>query len=357
MNVIHSASPTQSLRRSHPDRSGFTLVELLVVIAVIAVLIGLLVPAIQRTRESANRTKCSNNLKQIGLALHAYYDAVRSFPPGTAAPKRFSYNPKQEWGYLLHYLLPYVDQAAYSQAIGGTDFILRNPWVASSKWPMWPATVLNTPISTLLCPSDGLNGGLVGHPFQWTDPSNPVPMLCSSNYRGVFSGLKDAHQWNRNYPAEQRALFNMGKPTRTRDITDGASNSLALFEYLTGKQQDDIRGGFYTNRSGSQFFYVAQTPNSAAPDRLLNYPSFCPADGGGPGGSSSFNVPQLNLPCISDGGASSGDNNFAGARSRHPGGVNVVLCDGSVRFVPDSIDITTWQNLGWIADGQSVGAY
>ena len=103
----------------------------------------------------------------------------------------------------------------------------------------------------------------------------------------------------------------------------------------------DTRGEFYTNRAGCQFLYVTLGPNSRAPDNLLSWhPGFCPPDG-------SRNRPKQNLPCT----PGDTDVNYASPRSRHPGGVNVLFGDGSVHFIQDAVDSTTWQGLGWMADG------
>lgn len=348
---------------SRAGRSGFTLLELLVVAVIIALLVALLLPSVQAARESARRTQCMNNLKQLGLALHEHHDTHGKFPPGTATTAVFSYSPKQEWGYLLHHLLPFLGQEIYFREIGGTDFVLRNPWVTSSPWPEWPETVEDVPIAAWLCPSD---------PGPRFTNANAFGLAhATSNYRGVFSGTKDRHQWSRNYPPPQKALFDMGRSLRIADVKDGTSNSLALVEVLTGaaghvRASYHVRASFYTNRAGSQFFYVTQTPNSRVPDRLLDlgihYSSswgtaFCPEDGGGPGGTSSANEPTANLPCVGDNSDGFGGSNYAAARSAHFEGVFVVLCDGSVHFVNERIDLPAWQSLGWIADGQAVSPF
>src|ERR1019366_7392570 len=109
------------------------------------------------------------------------------------------------------------------------------------------------------------------------------------------------------------------------------------------------------------FIYASATPNSPTADVMLNYPGFCPADGGGPGGTSSNNQPGQNLPCTNSGNAggpgTADDNDTVTSRSRHTGGVNVVFCDGHVTFISNSIQLATWQQLAWIQDGQVIGSY
>jgi prepilin-type processing-associated H-X9-DG protein len=129
------------------------------------------------------------------------------------------------------------------------------------------------------------------------------------------------------------------RATRIADVSDGTSNTMALTETLTGVSQADGRGFFYTNRAGCQFLYVSQTPNSTSPDRMHSFTC-----------NSTFNQPTLGVPCTPD----DGNTATASARSRHSGGVNVVLCDGSVRFIPDSVSLGTWQAFGWIFDGAPV---
>ena len=331
---------------SRTRRRGFTLIELLVVIAIIAILIGLLLPAVQKVREAAARMQCANNLKQIGLALQTYHDSNSGFPPITPDTVRF--NPTESI-YYVHYLLPYVEQSAYSQAIrpGGN-------WITPQPYPPHPNNYpqsLNGKVpAVFICPSDtsaGRQKVVDGNGFQ----------LFGCNYYGMCSGLNDANMWNNTAPSTQTALFNMGVSKRIADVTDGTSNSLAVVEYLKGLSNSDVRGGVYTNRAGGQFLYASAQPNSPTPDIMLDLAGFCPSDGGGPGGTSSSNQPTQNLPCTGDNGNNFGGNNTVTARSRHTGGVNVVFCDGHVAFISNGIPLPTWQQLAWIQDGQVISGY
>jgi prepilin-type processing-associated H-X9-DG protein len=118
-------------------------------------------------------------------------------------------------------------------------------------------------------------------------------------------------------------------------------------EYLTGVSgvHGVVRGMFFTNRAGCQFLYVTQTPNSSSPERFWNNPDGC--------GDPQCNRPDLNLPCV----VADDDTNFASPRSRHLGGVNILLGDGGVRFVLDGVDLHTWRSLGWIDDGNASGEF
>lgn len=323
--------------------NGFTLVELLVVIAIIGVLVALLLPAVQAARESARRTQCANHLKQFGLALHNFEAAQRTFPPGTMAKERFSYASNSdsggyEWPYLIHYLLPYLEETSYYDIVHGPSFDLQNPWHAPD---VWPRNVDNVDLSFLRCPSD-----IQGSGIKEFSVGSVILRLPSSNYLGFFSGLNDGQNYYFNNELTQ-GLFRFHERTAIRDIEDGTSKTMAIGEYLTGTDTLDIRGFFMTNRAGCQFLYVTLGPNSKAPDNLLSWhQAFCPAN-------NSRNLPELNLPCT--GGDT--DENYASPRSRHPGGVNVTLCDGSVRFFNDSIATEVWQPLGWIADGTTVSEF
>ena len=319
------------------QRSGFTLVELLVVVSIIALLIALLLPAVQAAREAARRMQCENNLKQIGLALQNFESANGTFPAGVRAKSTSGY----EWTYFLHLLLPYLEQESYYTALHGQAFDLPNPYSTSTSVLSAWAGVNGLSLPVFSCPSDSL-GGVLGRSQNLS--GEPIgPALAKSNYLGIFSGLNDGAGSSDSVPS-QRAAFGYYTGRALTDIHDGTSNTMAVAEYLKGiTYMQDVRGFFYTNRAGCQFLYATLGPNSHAPDNLLNLVGFCPSNG-------SSNHPADNLPCTSG----STSVNYASPRSRHARGVNTVFCDGSVHFVQDDIDASTWRNLGWIADGQAV---
>ena len=349
--------------------SGFTLVELLVVITIIGILIALLLPAVQAAREAARRSQCSNNLKQIGLALHNFESQYKTFPPGIMTKMRmptlgsYTVGGAYEWTYFLDFLLPDLEQEAYYDAIGGPQFqtdLYDNPAV-------W-AAINNVSLPALLCPSDVIDNNA----FIITSVKNvqqPNYLFAKVNYLGIFSGLNDgdgawsATNWATWLSAAgrsiasttRRAVFCYGKGTAIADITDGTSNTMAVAEYLKGLDSWDARGQPYTNRAGCQTLFVTLGPNSAAADNLC---TVFLSDG------STVSDPGSNLPCVGGGDGA----NFASPRSRHPGGVNVVFCDGSVHFIGDAIDTYApaptdthppgvWQRLGWMADGYNLGDF
>ena len=191
-------------------------------------------------------------------------------------------------------------------------------------------------IPTLQCPSDIVSGlGTLVSGLR----------LAKTNYLGIFSGLDDLDAYNNSNPKQcARLLLRQGDFVRRhqgwRQQHDGRCR------VPKRNRRKRRRGYFWTQRAGCQTLFVKLGPNSTAPDDFIGYDShFCPTD-------NSRNDPSANLPCTQ--GAD--DSNYASPRSRHAGGVNVVFCDGSVHFIQDGINSATWQNLGWIDDGNVINA-
>src|SRR5437867_6738230 len=237
-------------RRRSNFRPAFTLVELLVVIAIIAVLIGLLVPAIQQIREAANRAACANNLKQLGLAAHAYHDANKVFPPGYLGPKdpqmkfdgsEFPSSPYWPWFTaashigVLAFLLPYLEQENIYKRIDN--------WNSATGW--WESAnnlaMAQSRPTVLLCPSDDLNGTVslgvvvthhIDHysggylALQYSIPTAPqiANSLGRTNYAGV-NGARGAGAPG-SYWQQWAGIFDNHSRTRLTDVIDGTNNTL-----------------------------------------------------------------------------------------------------------------------------------
>lgn len=309
MRRINSAGK----RMPSVHRRGFTLVELLVVIAIIAILIALLLPAVQKVREAAARAHCQNNLKQWSLAMHSYHDNYKRLPLGARN------NPRQTW--VMH-LWPFIEQ----------DTLTRPINLATQPFYTPPATIYFTlngltgaKLSLYYCPSD--NGSdLESSSAQYQRRrGNYVVNWGSVRYDTAPTGARApfAHEGgNRSLPIL----------TKIANIKDGTANTLLMSETLMAwsKDDNDWRGDIQ-NDDGVFRFQTITTPNSSAPD-VVNW-------------AISNNDPAM--PVTTAG------TQYSAARSRHGGGVNVSLCDGSVRFVSDQIPLATWQALGTMNGGET----
>lgn len=308
---------------------AFTLIELLVVIAIIAILIALLVPAVQKVRESAARSQCSNNLRQVALGMHNYHDTFKALPPGVS-------NATPYWGQggWQVCILPYIEQEA-----------IRNMYidygVSGGKNYYDPANIAGATgkqIQMLLCPSD-TPPNLRGWPGGASSTTYHNYVVNYGN-----TGIDETATWQIATYAGlnfQGAPFTRGVPPlglgqKLGKINDGTSTTLMISELIQGKG-NDLRGCTWWG-SGSGFV-TSLRPNDSAPDLSWSDATWC-------------NPTPPNPPCAFRTVAY-----VFGARSRHPGGINVAMCDGSLRFIVDGIDIVTWQSLSTTTGNETIGDY
>jgi prepilin-type N-terminal cleavage/methylation domain-containing protein len=330
-----------------PQLRGFTLVELLVVIAIIGVLVALLLPAVQSAREAARRAQCTNNLKQIGIAIHNYEDSWKALPPG---------NYHGVFGSWVLHLLPYVEQSTlHSRFVnsGGMQ-TFRTGGIRYGGTENLPVTT--TQLKGYVCPSDtksaqpGIISGVTFHNYVAcygnTTRGRVSPVGTMSNGQpnfhggGAFIEVINANtgDWPNYYSWIMLPTENPHKEkTRLAEVTDGTSNTLAMSETVQGKG-GDLRGfGWW---GGGAHFETLLTPNSPLPDRTEQ--SCTPAV-------------RLNPPCANrQAGIPNGEETIA-ARSRHPSGVSAVLCDGSVRFFSNNVALDVWRAWGTSQGGDTVG--
>src|SRR5579871_6726551 len=339
-------------------RAAFTLIELLVVIAIIAVLIGLLLPAVQKVREAAARAQCANNLKQLSLACHSYYDVQQSMPYG----RKYDIWDTYTWTQLI---LPYIEQMAiYNDywTLPRTGFDPNNSNDQQYPSPNGPIgddarlrAARQAIIPPYLCPSDP--GPRLNE--EYTAPYG----FERGNYRGcvgsgdMYGNATDTTNgpWGKGvFGVQPKQTMDPGKGPQTRgvriaDIPDGSSNTLLISEgvvaTITTAWGGPMGETIYGNMGGA-LFSATLTTNSTSPDRPIGP---CPKDQGDT---------LYKAPCLSLGGNAwwtpSALKAHAGARSYHNGGVNGAMADGSVHFFANTIDLLTWRALATRAGGEAI---
>jgi prepilin-type N-terminal cleavage/methylation domain-containing protein/prepilin-type processing-associated H-X9-DG protein len=334
------------------SRPAFTLIELLVVIAIIAILIGLLLPAVQKVREAAARIKCANNLRQIGLAMHNHMDARGGLPPnGNYAWNGSGVTTTNAWSAAAR-ILPEVEQANLFRGIDFTVSYNAQVGISSKR------------VATFICPSEVNDRG------NGTDPTYgnkhwPINYALNLGTWAVLTAKSSGMQ-------SGDGAFGPNRGYRPADFPDGLSNTLAAAEVKA-----------FTHRvtgASNATTYPIPPPPPAGPAAVLAYPlgAFNPSaythvewvDGKvHETGFTTVLTPNTKVPYSSSGveydvdfvtatESSPGDTYAAvTSRSYHSGGVNVLLMDGSVRFVRDSIPLAAWRALGTRAGGEVAGDF
>jgi len=322
---------------------GFTLIELLVVIAIIAVLIALLLPAVQQAREAARRSQCKNNLKQMGLAMHNYHEAMGCFPPAFISVKddqitcEAGSHSSLGWG---TFILPYVDQAALSNSIAARLNAIQSVGWEQDFGSGGMVPLAKSIVSVYLCPSD--TGGSINKNMPcWIN--NGRDYIAKSNYvacAGDSYSPADLPSATDSRLIGTTGVFGICTKTKMRDITDGSSNTFLIGERgsttcvpIPDDRAASIWIGIRVD-SGAQWnhhdvatviFRDPYNPGVVNPETILNA--------------------RIGRKC----GAFS---------SPHVGGVHFVLADGSVRFISENIDyVNLAPNLARMNDGNPIGEF
>jgi prepilin-type N-terminal cleavage/methylation domain-containing protein/prepilin-type processing-associated H-X9-DG protein len=376
-------------------KRGFTLIELLVVIAIIAVLIALLLPAVQSAREAARRIQCTNNMKQIGLALHNYLSANNMFPMGgTPQYDARGSTPAGPYEWMNYssfaMMLPYLEQ----NPIFNSCNLMVCPDTGHGYAQAPNITVYNTKVNAFLCPSDPYSGGL--------NLCNYMASFGTTTYMPYFQQAVSSETTAGINQSETTGIFTIWKSYGIQSVTDGTSNTMAFAEALTGQGANGYNQSAPNGGNGSQyrgnFVFIQSATNGGAPSSgdvydvsaIPNAPTLVANDiqtcatafrASLPGsiadyrgyrwilgipGATMFNAVQTPNESIFNGcrfwdqscsvGCNTDSSWTVPATSAHPGGVNVTMADGHVQFIKNSISRPTWWAIATKGNGEIVSS-
>ena len=336
------------------SRRGFTLIELLVVIAIIAILIGLLLPAVQKVREAAARAKCANNMKQIALGCHAYQDTNGKLPasvlthPQVTDISDYNQNFGPNWAVLI---LPQVEQGPlFNQAAAS---VAAYPTTGDSAWRN---IVKGVGIPTYRCPSDpagdtpcaqvgggwarGNYGANAGPGMHWNGGAVGVAVRNSTWTDNNPNGFASEYypSWTAGWSGGGALVVNGG--TLLNLLTDGTSSTILIDELRVGWNANDIRGTWAMGQCGASI---------SAGNGRIDTPTPNVSQSGWDDIQGCQDNPAIGMGCC-------GCNSWqVTAKSKHTGGVNTGFADGSIRFIRDSVSQRTWFQLHSRNDGQPLG--